>query len=185
NEQQSEPNDIIQETHQQRLITLALADQVEEARWSAPALPNGQTLHDALAILLAWDEWAIAVFEVSLLRALPARLTLPASNGDEAQAYEARAQTRSAPLSKNDLLGGLQVAATRLITAAVGRGAPDWQERRLADLAGLSLFADAQGTPMVGDVVRWLVARERTLDAQISEGLGVSVDLDELRKRLA
>ncbi len=183
----------IQSFREQRLITLALGDQVAEARWAAPELPGGRTLHDALARLLAWNEWAIADFELSLLRALPPRLVLPASSEDEALAFEERAEARSAALSKNDLLGGLQVASTMLISAAVGRNNPDWFGRRLEDLAGSPLFggitqanstSQDQGAPTVGDVLRWLLERERTLDAQISESLGVSVNLADLKKRL-
>ena len=56
--------DLVQRMREQRLTTLALADQIGEERWREPALPGG-SIHDVLAHLLGWDEWAMAVFDIS------------------------------------------------------------------------------------------------------------------------
>ena len=52
--------DLIQLAREQRLMTLALADQVDGARWSEPALPGERSPHAMLSHLLGWDEWLIA-----------------------------------------------------------------------------------------------------------------------------
>ena len=68
---------LVQRLREQRLATLSLADQIKEDRWREPSLPADATLHDLLADVLAWDEWAVAVFEISLMRDLPAVLQRP------------------------------------------------------------------------------------------------------------
>ena len=62
---------VVQQLREQRLTTLSLADQIKEDRWRESVLPGDTTLHDLLAHVLAWDEWAVAVFEISLIRDLP------------------------------------------------------------------------------------------------------------------
>ena len=44
--------DLIQQAREQRLMTLALADQINGVRWSEPALPGGVTPHAMLSHLL-------------------------------------------------------------------------------------------------------------------------------------
>ncbi len=184
-----QPAPLIQSLRERRLITLALADQVGEDRWRTPALPAARSLHDALATLLAWDEWAAAVFEVSLLRGLPAKLTGPAATAEAQRDFAARAIARYQALGRADLLSGVQAAGARVVSAAVGRGAEGWSARRIA---GLALAPDAPDapdadapptTPTVADILRWLIAREQRRDELISAALEVSADLDQLRAR--
>ncbi|MGE5335659.1 MAG: hypothetical protein ACM3N4_13235, partial [Nitrososphaerota archaeon] len=63
-------DNILRALREQRLTTLALADQIKDDRWREPLLPGGRSLHDLLSHILAWDEWAVGVFEISRLRAL-------------------------------------------------------------------------------------------------------------------
>src|SRR5262249_2414368 len=112
-----ETSEIVQGLREQRLTTLALADQIGDDRWWEPVLPGGATLHDMLAHLLGWDEWATAVFEISAYRELPDALVEAARDVD---GYNARTQTRYRPLTRDDLLGGLQSATPRVITSAMG-----------------------------------------------------------------
>jgi hypothetical protein len=51
-------DDTLHALHEQRLTTLALADQIKEDRWREPLLPGGRSLHDLLSHILGWDEWA-------------------------------------------------------------------------------------------------------------------------------
>lgn len=187
-----QPASLIQSLRERRLITLALADQVSEDRWRTPALPATRSLHDTLATLLAWDEWAAAIFEVSLLRGLPAKLTGPAATTEAQRDFAARAVARYQSLGRADLLAGVQVAGSRVVSAAVGRGGEGWSARRIASLtlapdgdADAASDAELLAAPTVADILRWLMARERQRDEQISVALGVTTDLDQLRARFS
>ena len=72
-------NTTLQKLREQRHATLSLADQVPEERWSEPALPGGGTLHDTLAHLLGWDEWAVGVTARSGLSPPPTVIDMPVS----------------------------------------------------------------------------------------------------------
>ena len=112
-----ETAEIVQGLREQRLTTLALADQIGDDRWWEPLLPGEATLHDMLAHLLGWDEWATAVFEISAYRELPDVLVDAARDVD---GYNARTQTRYRPLTRDDLLGGLQSATPRVVASRDG-----------------------------------------------------------------
>src|SRR5690349_19122317 len=103
-------DELVQRLREQRLTTIALADQVGEERWREPVLPGG-TIHDVLAHLLGWDEWAMAVFDVSAVRALPDALINALKDID---GYNARSQKRYHNLSRDDLLTGLETITPRL-----------------------------------------------------------------------
>ena len=183
---------LIQSLRERRLITLALADQVGEDRWRAVTLPRDRSLHDLLAALLAWDEWAAAIFELSLLRGLPPKLIAPTQSAEARHEFEARALARYAPLGRADLLASLQAAGEREVSGAIGRGAVGWAARPITGLTivqtrragpGVAVGDDAAGEPTVGDILRWLMAREERRDAAISAALRVSADIEQLRAR--
>jgi len=194
---------LIQELRERRLITLALADQVGEDRWRLATLPHDRSLHNLLAALLAWDEWAAAVFEMSLLRALPPRLIALTQAAEARHSFEARAMARYAPLGRADLLASLQAAGERAISGAIGVGAPGWHGRHIAGLAFSAMRrqapedtvqsaaqtnvaahdGSATEEPTVGDILRWLMAREARRDAAISAELRVNADIEQLRAR--
>ena len=172
--------ELIQSARERRLITLALADQLTEERWREPAMPGGRTAHAMLAHLLAWDEWATAVFELSALRALPAKLALALRDVD---AFNARAVERFNGLGRDDLLTGLQGASARLMSAATGAGGDAWAERRIPDLAPHPVNPNGQPSrgPSVGGLLRTLRKHEREHDEEFSAAFGVTVDLEQLR----
>jgi hypothetical protein len=175
--------EVMQGLREQRLTTLALADQIGEDRWREPTLPGDATLHDMLAHLLGWDEWATAVFEISAYRELPDVLVEAARDVD---AYNARTQARYRPLTRDDLLGGLQSATPRVIVAAMGRGEPGWETRRIAQLTYQDVGAKRQedGTirpPSVRGILRLLWNHEREHDEEISATFGVTANLERYR----
>ena len=59
-------------------------------------MPGERTLHDLLAHLLGWDEWAVGVFEISALRALPPVLIEALRDVDD---YNARDHDALSPRS--------------------------------------------------------------------------------------
>jgi hypothetical protein len=175
-----ETGEIVQGLREQRLTTLALADQIGDDRWREPLLPGGATLHDMLAHLLGWDEWATAVFEISAYRELPDALIEAARDVD---AYNARTQARYRPLTRDDLLGGLQSATPRVVSAAMGRGALGWETRRISQLTYVDVGAKRQedGTirpPSVRGILRLLLNHEREHDEEISATFGVTANLE-------
>jgi len=175
-----ETAEIVQGLREQRLTTLALADQIGDDRWWEPLLPGEATLHDMLAHLLGWDEWATAVFEISAYRELPEVLVEAARNVDD---YNARAQTRYRPLTRDDLLGGLQSATPRVITSAMGRGESGWETRRIAQLTyeGVGGKRQEDGTirpPSVRGILHLLLNHEREHDEEISAVFGVTANLE-------
>jgi uncharacterized protein (TIGR03083 family) len=173
--------ELVQRLREQRLTTLALADQVSEERWREPVLPGG-SLHDILAHLLGWDEWAMAVFDISAARALPEVLVdaLKAVDG-----YNARSQKRYAKLSREDLLSGLQAITPRLLASATNRNAPRWDERRIAELgeiwAQLTSSPHGPRAPSVKGLLRMLYEHEKDHDEEIGQGFGISADLDRFK----
>jgi hypothetical protein len=172
--------EIVQGLREQRLTTLALADQVGDDRWWEPVLPGEATLHDMLAHLLGWDEWATAVFEISAYRELPDVLIDAAR---DINAYNARTQTRYRPLTRDDLLGGLQSATPRVVSAAMGRGEAGWETRRIAQLAYEDVGGKRQedGTirpPSVRGILHLLLNHEREHDEEISAAFGVTANLE-------
>jgi len=198
--------EIVQQARERRLVTLALAEQVKEDRWRDRILDdNTRTIHDVLAHVLAWDEWATAVFELSAVRALPEKLVTAMRDID---AFNARAAKRYEGLSRIDLLSGLQAASGRLISGAIGRGDPAWYRRRIDDLAELRSILEQRQTgdtsapavpsvdrqapqdgqqakgPSVGGLLRMLATHEREHDEQISGAFAITVDLEQMRREM-
>lgn len=177
-----ESAELLQRLREQRLTTLALADQINDERWRQSLMPGDGSLHDMLSHLLAWDEWAMAVFEVSLLRTLPETLVEPARHVD---AFNERAHKRYRGLSREDLLAGLQAARPRLISSAVGKGIPDWDTRRIAELAGGVGFAPngerAPRAPSVRGMLRILLGHEKEHDDEIATTFAIAANLDQFK----
>lgn len=171
--------DIIQSVRERRFVTLALAQQTPEERWREPALPGGRTAQALLSHLLAWDEWATAVFELSALRALPEKLVLAYRDVD---AFNARAVARYDGLERDQTLAGLQGANMRLVSAATAGGA-GWAGRRIPDLAPSATKPGGQPSrgPSVAGLLRMLREHEREHDEEFAATFGVSVDLEEMR----
>src|SRR6185437_2330299 len=175
--------DLIQQAREQRLMTLALADQINGVRWSEPALPGGVTPHGMLSHLLGWDEWTIAVLEMSATGELPARLITAYRDID---AFNARSIARYVNVSRDDLLGGLQGTSMRLVSSALAVGGAEWASRRIPDLAPAPARADGKPSrgPSVGGLLRMLREHERGHCEEFSAALGVSVDMEQLRADL-
>ena len=175
--------DLIQQAREQRLMTLALADQINGVRWSEPALPGGVTPHAMLSHLLGWDEWIIAVLEMSAARELPAKLITAYR---EIDAFNARSVARYANVSRDDLLGGLQGTSARLVSSALAVGGAEWAKRRIPELAPPRDEADGKPSrgPSVGGLLRMLREHERAHCEEFSAALGVSVDMEQLRADL-
>ena len=171
---------LIQSTRERRLITLALADQTPEERWREPLLSGERSAHAMMAHLLAWDEWATAVFELSVLRALPEKIVLALRDVD---AFNARSIARFNGLGREDLILGLHGASARLISAATGAGGDAWAERRIPDLAPHPTNSNGQPSrgPSVGGLLRTLRKHEREHDEEFSTVFGVTADLEKLR----
>jgi hypothetical protein len=191
-----EPEELVQRLRVQRLTTLSLADQIKEDRWHEPALPGGRSIHDLLAHLLAWDEWAVAVFELSQLReTLPPALMRPAADRD---AYNAKAVARYQGISRDDLLSALQAASPRVLqSAAAGRG-PDWLTRRIAGLQPWPPASASTATvppaaeqppsstqppraPSVRSILRLLATHEAEHDQEIMQAYGIQPQLDQFK----
>jgi hypothetical protein len=176
--------DLIQSLREQRLMTLALADQLTGLRWSAPALPGDVSPHALLAHLLGWDEWAIAVFEMSATRELPAKLITAYR---EIDAFNARSVARYANIARDDLLGSLQGTSARVTSSARAVGGANWAQRRIPELAppnddGAS--ARSSRGPSIGGLLRMLRSHERAHCEELSATLGVTVDMEQLRADL-
>lgn len=178
-------DDILHALREQRLITLALADQIKDDRWREPLLPGERSLHDLLAHMLAWDEWAVGVFEISRLRALPPVLINALRDVD---AYNARAMRRYANITRDDMLSALQASPDRVLAGAIGPGGPHWQERRFPELTHARTL-DAQKDesvvtsrgPSVGGLLRVLLRHEISHNQEISKTFGITPDLERFR----
>src|SRR5260370_37976397 len=121
-------DEILQQARRQRHTTLSLADQVKEDRWREPVMPGGATIHDVLAHILAWDEWAVGVFELSHLRdEVPPAL---ARALDDVDGFNARAQARLRIITRDDLLSSLQTVSDRIVKSLLAVGGADWAKRR-------------------------------------------------------
>lgn len=155
---------LLQRRGEQRLITLSLADQIGEDRWRERALPGERSIHDVLAHLLAWDEWAVAAFEISAVRTLPPVLQQAFA---DVNAFNDRAVTRYRNLTRDDLLSGLQSSSARVLASAQQSGGAEWSVRRLTDLApqpAADAAPDAAPprAPSVRSILRTLTAHEES-----------------------
>lgn len=182
-------DDILHALREQRLITLALGDQVKEDRWREPMLPGDRSLHDLLSHMLAWDEWAVGVFEISRLRALPPVLIDALRDVD---AYNARAMRRYAKITRDDMLSALQAAPDRVIASAIGPGGEHWQERRFPELAHAGKLSTQKDEsvvtsrgPSVGGILRLLLRHEVSHNTEISTVFAIAPHLDRFRDGIA
>lgn len=178
--------DPIQQLREQRLMTLALADQITGARWTEPALPGGVSLHAMLSHLLGWDELMIAVLEVSAVRELPTKLITAYRDVD---AFNARSVARYANIRRDDLLGSLQGSNARLVSSALSVGGAEWALRRVPELAPprdgqAGQDAKPSRGPSVGGLLGMLREHEHDHCKEISAALGVTVDMEQLRADL-
>src|SRR5262245_46575313 len=124
-------DELVQGLRERRLTTLALADQIHEDRWREPALSDGRTIHDLLAHILGWDEWAVAVFDISQIRDLPSFLVDALRDDDGVDRYNEKAVARYQRLTRDDLLAALQSATPRLIKSAMAGGGAEWSRRQI------------------------------------------------------
>lgn len=176
-----EHDDLIQRLREQRLTTLTLADQIKDDRWREPALSGGRTIHDILSHILAWDEWGIAVFEISAIRALPPVLARALEDVDD---FNARAVKRFRNLTRDDLLSALQTANPRLIASARQTGGAEWATRRIPDLARRR---DGDGTageeprhaPSVRGILRSLAHHEQSHAQEIMDTFSITAQIEK------
>lgn len=164
-----------------RLTTLALADQIKEDRWREPALPGGRTIHDLLAHLIAWDEWAFAVLDISQARDLPLVLLNAVRDVD---AYNAKHEKRMRNLTRDDMLSALQSVPPRLLKTAMASGGEEWDRRRIAELAGLlpgarTVEGETPRAPSVRGILRMLMVHEAQHDQDIMEAFGIQPNLEQ------
>ena len=152
---------LVQRLREQRLTTMKLADQIKEDRWRETVLPGEWSLHGLLSHVLAWDEWAIAVFEISLIRDLPPALQRAV---DEVDAFNARAKDRYRGISRDDVLSALQAANPRLIASARVSSGTKWYNRKIDGLLFLS-NTEKQHVPSVSEILR-VLRRHESLHSQ-------------------
>ena len=179
-------DDPIQQSREQRLVTLTLADQIAGARWDEPALPGDGSLHALLSHLLGWDEWLIAVLEVSSVRELPPKLVTVYRDVD---GFNARSIARLAHVSRDDLMASLQGSSRRVASSAFAVGGQAWAQRRITELAPPrppDAPADAPPSrgPTVGGLLRLMRRHEQAHGEEISAAFDVRVDLEQLRADL-
>lgn len=169
---------LIQSLRERRVLSLALAEEIGQERWNTLLLPGDRTAHALYSHLLAWDEWATAVFELSALRALHTNLVNAYRDVD---GYTARSVARFAGLRREDLLMGLQGANARLISAAMGADGDAWYARRIPDLAPPNASTPEKPSrgPSVSGLLRLLLNHEREHNEEISTVYGVSVNLEQ------
>jgi uncharacterized damage-inducible protein DinB len=173
-----EPEELLHAVREARLTTLALADQVPDERWRESALPGG-SLHDVLAHMLGWDEWTIAILEVSRSRALPEVLSRTMADVD---GFNARTMKRLRSVEREDLLTAMQTATERLMSAAVATGA-GWEVRRIE---GIVTEDGAEPRSMsVRTVLRIILNHEQEHDGEIADSFGISANLDRFREEAA
>jgi hypothetical protein len=159
--QAEEAETLVQRLREQRLTTMSLADQIKEDRWREPVLPGEWSLHGLLSHVLAWDEWAIAVFEISLIRDLPPTLQRAV---DEVDAFNVRARDRFRGISRDDMLSALQAANPRLIASARASGGIQWYNRNIDGLLFLA-NTEKQHVPSVSEILR-VLRRHESLHSQ-------------------
>ena len=160
--------ELLQRLHDARYVTLALADQIGEDRWREPLLPGDRAIHDLLAHLVAWDEWAVGVFEISLDRPVPPTL---AHIPDDVDGFNDRSVQRFRTISRLDLLNGLQSSSDRLVKAALAGGGENWNRRELPDLAR---DPNAARKPTVSTVLRSLIRHETSHHQEIQDTYGLA-----------
>jgi len=166
---------VVQRLRVQRLTTMSLADQITADRWREPVLPGNVPLHDVLSHLLAWDEWAVGVFEISLIRDLPQVF----QHGiDDVDAFNARAQNRYRGISRDDMLSALQSANPRLIASAESRGIAEWYNRQIDGLR-FSTNEEEHHAPTVGEILRVLRKHESEHDREIMATFNIAPKLDQ------
>src|SRR5262249_35432553 len=178
-------DELIQRLRERRLTTLALADQISEERWREAALPGGRTIHDLLAHILGWDEWAVAVFDISQIRDLPPVLldALHDVNG-----YNEKAVARFQRLTRDDLLAALQSANPRAIKSAMSVRGAEWTTRRIQDLASAVPTANGatptnseqRRAPSVRAILRMLESHEDEHDHELMAAFGIAPHLEQL-----
>ncbi len=179
-----EADELAPQVNERRLTTLSLADQIGKDRWREPALPGGNSIHDLLAHVLAWDEWGLAVIELSQLRdELPAALRQAVADVD---GYNAKAMARYRGISRDDLLAALQASAPRLLRSAAANAGPDWPQRRIPGLAGLPGSrppqpGEAPKAPSVRGILRSLMAHEASHDQEIMQTFGIEPQLEQFK----
>ena len=159
--------ELLPRLHDARYTTLVLAASIGEDRWREPLLPGDRTVHDLLAHLVAWDEWAIGVFEISMDRPVPPAL---ARILDDVDSFNGRAVQRFHTISRLDMLNGLQSSSDRLVKAALAAGGEDWQRRELPDLAR---DPNAARKPTVASVLRSLIRHETSHHQEIMDSYGL------------
>jgi hypothetical protein len=166
-------NLLVQRLREQRLSTLSLADQIKDDLWREPRLAPALNLHDLLAHLLGWDEWAVAVFEISLIRDLPEAFQRAINDVD---AFNARAQARFRGITRDDMISALQSANPRLIASAKASG-NEWYNR---EIDGLLFPPDSlsQHTPSVGEILRVLRWHEFEHSKEIMQTFDIAARLD-------
>lgn len=169
-------DEALQRLREQQYATLTMADQIKEDQWREPLLSGGNTVHAVLSHLLAWDEWAIVIFELSLARdELPESLRNALGNVD---AFNQRAVTRYRNVSRDDLLTSLQTASGRIAKSATMGGGDDWAARRLNGLTTTVTTRDGSGsreiTLSVRGVLRVLAEHEAEHASEIASVFGVS-----------
>jgi len=166
-------NLLVQRLREQRLTTLSLADQIKDDLWREPRLVPEMNLHDLLAHVLGWDEWAVAVFEISRIRDLPAVLQRAV---DDVDAFNARSQARYRGITRDDMLSALQSANPRLIASAQASG-DEWYNREIDGL----LFPPNSATrhiPSVSEILRVLRWHEFEHGKEIMQTFDITPRLD-------
>lgn len=168
--------DIRQALREQRLTTLALADQIKEDRWHEPVLPGGRSIHDILAHLIGWDEWAVGAFEISSSRPLPPVLVEAYHHVDD---YNERIVKRYRNLTRDDVISALQGSDDRVVASAMATsGSNDWLMRELPDLS----VEGQKHVPTVRRVLRILLHHEREHDEEISAAFGITPHLERFQE---
>src|SRR5258708_39453854 len=139
-------------------------------------MAGGATIHDVLAHLLAWDEWAVGVFELSHLRdEVPPAL---ARALDDVDGFNARAQARLRNITRDDMLSSLQTVSDRIVKSSLAVGGADWAKRRLPGLTfavgGSDMPAPRPVAPGGGGVPRMLTEHEEEHGGEVAGAFGVS-----------
>lgn len=176
-----ESDDLLQQLREQRLTTLTLADQIKDDRWREAALSGERSIHDVLSHILAWDEWAIAVFEISAIRTLPPVL---AGALQDVDGFNARSVKRFRNLTRDDILSALQSANTRLLASARQSGGAEWATRRLPDLARRHdeegvVQDEPRHAPSVRGILRSLLNHEHTHAQEIMDTFGITAQVEK------
>jgi hypothetical protein len=166
-------NLLVQRLREQRLTTLSLADQIKDDLWREPRLAADRSLHDLLAHVLGWDEWAVNLFDLSLIRDLPEVFQRAI---DDVDAFNARSQARYHGITRDDMISALQSANPRLIASAKA-GGDEWYNREIDGL----LFppnSSSRHTPSVSEILRVLRWHEFEHSKEIMQTFDITPKLD-------